>query len=115
MPANFAARQSKRSSGDIATTMKRFLQNLLGFVRGNKETAAAEDSFLQLIRVANENEAIKQQLVQLLRQPPFQRKSSLSTWISRIQLEGAPPEFVAALGFLLDDSTADRALAILDS
>lgn len=68
---------------------------------------------MQLMSVAREDADIRAQLIEILTQNPFNRKSSLNTWIHTMQLQRAPAPFVRAISYLLDDATADKALQLL--
>ncbi len=79
---------------------------------GSAQTS--EDHFVTLIAIAGEDEAIRQQLISILSLNSFDRISSLNTWIDEIRLAQAPRPLIDALTYLLDDDTADRALALLN-
>ena len=73
------------------------------------------DPFMSLMVVATEDEAIQEHLLAILRQDRFNRHSLLNTWIADLELQSAPESFIQALGFLLNDDVAARALSILES
>ena len=72
-----------------------------------------EDAFLQLMVVARDDPSIAAHLVTILDQEPFQRQSSLNTWLRDLELQRAPRPFIVGLRQLLDDATAARALELL--
>jgi hypothetical protein len=76
---------------------------------------SSTDPFMSLMVVATEDEAVQQHLLAILRQDSFNRHSLLNTWIEDLKLQSAPESFTRALGFLLDDDVAERALSILES
>jgi hypothetical protein len=73
-----------------------------------KNTAAENDAFITLMRVAQENPDIRQTLAVILHQPPFHRKSLLNTLIREITLKGAPADFISAMNELLNDDVAEK-------
>ncbi len=72
-----------------------------------------DEPFVQLMSVAREDADIRAQLISILQQDPFNRKSRLNTWIRTIQLEQAPASFIHAVTYLLEDEIADKALQLL--
>ncbi len=72
-----------------------------------------EDPFFALIAVAQQDAGIKGRLLQMLDQEPMQRHLTLRRWHDELQEQGAPGVFIAAVAFLLNDATADRALQLL--
>ncbi|MDK1023345.1 MAG: hypothetical protein QGD92_03835 [Gammaproteobacteria bacterium] len=79
------------------------------------QAQSRSEPFLSLMVVASEDEAMQQHLLAILRQNSFNRHSLLNTWIAELILQSAPESFTRALGFLLDDEVAERALAVLES
>lgn len=76
---------------------------------GHKKTVGDSDAFVTLMRVAQEDAAVRKTLSGILGQPPFHRKSLLNTLVAEMKLKGAPADFVAAISALLDDAVADKA------
>jgi hypothetical protein len=76
-------------------------------------TVGDNETFVTLMRVAQEDQAIQKTLSAILALEPFQRRSMLSTLIGDMKINGAEPEFVAALGSLLDDEVARRAAEVI--
>ena len=68
---------------------------------------------MRLMQVANDDQNIRQSLLQILTQTPDRRRAALDGLISRSA--GAPQEFMSALLLLKDDQIADRALALLSA
>lgn len=75
---------------------------------------SGSDPFVSMMSVAREDQAIQQHLLAILRQNRFNRHSLLNTWITDLQMQGAPESFINALAFLLDDDVAARALDLLE-
>jgi hypothetical protein len=78
-----------------------------------KHTLGENDEFVTLMRVAQEDNEIRNRLLAILVQPEFHRKSMLNTFIRDMKLQSAPSEFVSAIQFLLNDSVAERAIDLL--
>ena len=74
---------------------------------------SSTDPFVSLMVVATEDDAIRQHLLAILQQDSFNRHSLLNTWIEDLKMQSAPESFTRALGFLLDDDVAARALSVL--
>ena len=72
------------------------------------------ETFVTLIRVAQEDAEIKKQLRTILSQDRFNRASILNAYIEDLRLKKAPKEFISAIACLLDDSIAAKALEILN-
>lgn len=71
------------------------------------------DCFITLLRVAQEDAAVGDRLLKILRLPSFQRKSLLGGLVHEMRLKGAPTDFVAAISVLQDDEAADKALQVI--
>jgi|TARA_B100001971_G_C18211908_1_gene551266 hypothetical protein len=76
-------------------------------------SSSGDEHFLQFISVARQDEHIREQLISILNQDPFNRKSSLNTWVRTMQFQQAPESFVHAATCLLEDDIADKALQLL--
>jgi hypothetical protein len=74
---------------------------------------AEDEAFVTLIRVAQEDEEIKEQLLAILALDKFNRESALNSLIEDLHLKQAPRAFVSAIANLLDDDVADKTLEIL--
>ena len=72
-----------------------------------------DEPFVQLMAVAREDAEIRERMISILEQAPFERKSSLKTWIRSMQLQQAPESFVHSISYLLDNDTAETALKLL--
>ena len=78
-----------------------------------KTSVGDNQSFVVLMRVAQEDTAIRQQLVTILSRNAFHRKSILNSYVDDLRFKKAPPEFISAVACLLDDAVAERALDLL--
>lgn len=56
---------------------------------------------------------MREQLISILAQDPFNRESMLGTWIRELRFESAPEPLIRALDALLDKEVAERSLRIL--
>jgi hypothetical protein len=94
---------------------KTLLKLILGLIQApfSSSKQNEDDNLVTLIAVARNNQAIRDQLVSILRQTPFQRQSMINTWLADLELAGAPIELRNALTGLLDENIADRALVLL--
>ncbi len=71
------------------------------------------ETFVILIRVAQQDRKIRDQLIGILQQPAFHRKSLLNSFIDALTIKGAPPDFISAIACLRDDEVAEKALEII--
>lgn len=83
--------------------------------RKRKRFAGQNDSFVTLIRVAQEDAKIRKQLFTILTQNKFNRKSILNSYLEDMRIKQAPQELISAVACLLDDDVAEKALQILTS
>jgi hypothetical protein len=74
---------------------------------------ADNEAFVTLIRVAQEDGEIKEQLFAILTLDKFNRESALNSLIGDLRLKEAPRGFVSAIANLLDNDVADKTLEIL--
>jgi len=87
----------------------------MGIFRKRKESAGENDPFVTLIRVAQEDDEIRQRLFTILTQDKFNRESILNSYLEEMRLKQAPAEFISAIACLLDDDIAQKALEILQA
>lgn len=76
-------------------------------------SAGDNETFVLLIQVAREDPEIRDQLLTILSLESLKRRSALCTLLKDLKLKQAPQEFVSAIACFLDDSVAEKALAIL--
>ena len=69
---------------------------------------AADESFVRLVRVAEDDPVVRQTLMTLLNLNNFQRQSALGSLLETMRLQGAPIDFVATLARLSDDRLAEK-------
>ncbi len=81
---------------------------------GKRErTLADNDAFVALLRVAQENREISDQLVALLQKPGLQRYARIDMLVRDMTRQSAPPDFVQTIAALRDDEVANKVLALL--
>lgn len=72
------------------------------------------DALATLLRAAQEDAALRLQLLALLRAPPLQRESMVHTAVHEMALRGEPAEVRAAFAVLATEAGAKTALAVLE-
>ena len=87
-----------------------FLSKLFG-IRSQAEKK--EDAFINLMKVAQEDATVRQTLLSILVLESTQRKFALESLTVKIQMQGAPSEFVDALQVFQDDDASKKALLLL--
>lgn len=70
-------------------------------------------AFIALIRVAQDDPAIRDQLVPILRLPQEHREPAIRTFCNDMVLQKKPQAFIDAISYLADDAVAARVLAVL--
>lgn len=78
-----------------------------------KKSVSDNESFVSLIQLAKEDKEIKNRILMILKLDSFNRISLLNTFISEMNLKGAPEDFVEAFFYLKDDSVANEAIKII--
>ena len=81
--------------------------------RTEPDSIAGDEDFIRFMQVAREERDVHQRLVTVLSQDDFHRQSLLNTWISDLELQGAPAELRRVLTYLLDSEVAAAALGLL--
>lgn len=71
-----------------------------------------DESFVRLVRVAQEDPEIRRRLIAILSMPAKQRNPMLQSYISEMQIKQLPKDFIAAVSCLLAD---DVARAVFDT
>jgi len=87
-----------------------FLSKLFG-IRSQAEKK--EDAFINLMKVAQEDATVRQTLLSILVLESTLRKFALESLTVKIQMQGAPSEFVDALQVFQDDDASKKALLLL--
>ncbi|MBO6794176.1 MAG: hypothetical protein JJ895_09705 [Balneolaceae bacterium] len=72
------------------------------------------EPLFDLIRVAQEDENIHQQLTSILSLESYHRRSALHSLIDQMKIKQAPDEIVLAISGLLEDDNAKKALILLN-
>jgi hypothetical protein len=76
-------------------------------------SVAEDEAFVTLIRVAQEDADVRDQLLTILSLDKFNRESALNTLVEDLRLKHAPKEFVSAIASLLDEDVAEKTLEML--
>ena len=71
------------------------------------------EQFTQLIQVIQDDDEIKNRIVQLLKLDSYQRRNVLNRWLEQLRKENASEELRQPLSCLFDDDIADKILLIL--
>ncbi len=87
-----------------------FLSKLFGI---RSQTEKKEDAFINLMKVAQEDATVRQTLLSILVLESTLRKFALESLTVKIQMQGAPSEFVDALQVFQDDDASKKALLLL--
>ncbi|MFO7665939.1 MAG: hypothetical protein R6V76_04915 [Desulfobacterales bacterium] len=77
------------------------------------ETAGENENFVALIQAAMEDAKMRGQILAIVQLDSFNRASLLGTYVSSLQLKGAPSELIEALNCLKDDMIAEKTREIL--
>ncbi len=71
------------------------------------------DRFVYLLRAAQEDKALRQRLLEVLRLDDINRFSAFEAWASHAESLSAPKDFVNALRYLKNPSLAFEAMTFL--
>ncbi len=71
------------------------------------------ESFVNLLRAAQEDRSFRTTLCGILSQPSFHRQSLLNTMAAGMCADGVDADVVSAVSALTDDAVAERALEML--
>jgi len=82
-------------------------------IRNSKKFIVDNDTFIDLMRVAQERADVREKLKAILQLDSFNRQSILNTWLRDLKLQEAPNSLIKALSAFLDDGVAERALKIM--
>jgi hypothetical protein len=76
-------------------------------------TVGDDETFVSLMRVAQEDPNIRRVILGILAQSPFNRQSMLNTLIAEMKLKSAPVDLIQAIAPLLDDDVANKVAQLL--
>lgn len=82
-------------------------------IGNSKKSVVDNDTFIDLMRIAQESDDVRERLKVILQLDSFNRKSILNTWLRDLNLQGAPKRFITTLSAFLDDGVAERAMQIM--
>lgn len=77
-------------------------------------TPTADEMFVDLLRVAHEDERIRKFLITVSSLDDFERTSLVNSFVMEMTLKGAPGEFIQAIGALRDKELAAKVKSYLD-
>jgi hypothetical protein len=89
------------------------MRRLFNKSRNSRQSVAENEAFATLIRVAQEDPEVQEQLPAILRLDNFNRKSAFNTFVEQMRLEQAPGEFVSLIACLLNDAVAEKVLEMI--
>lgn len=82
--------------------------------RKRRKTVGENESFVDVLRLAQEDPSFRSTLCAILRQPSFHRKSVLNTMARDMALAGENRNIVQAVFSLADDAVSLRVLELLN-
>ncbi len=85
----------------------------MGLFSKKTDSIEGNETFVGLIRLAQEDRETREKLVAILSLDSANRKSAINTFVSEMTLKRAPREFVEAIASFLNDEVAAKALSIL--
>lgn len=85
------------------------LQKLKAFFSVENDNRLS-DTFVYLIRAAEEEPSVRETLLKILTQEPLKRRRAIRNLIEELRRKSAPEEFIKAIAYLTDDAIADAAL-----
>jgi hypothetical protein len=71
------------------------------------------EGFIDLLRVACEDEKVNASLQKLLSLPDDERRTLVHGWVSDLLIEKAPKNFIEAIACLVDDAVAEKAYEVI--
>ena len=77
------------------------------------KTVGEHETFINLLRVACDDQNVNDTLEKLLSLPDDRRKAMLHSWVSELVINNAPKDFVHAIACLLDDRVAEKAYEVI--
>src|SRR5262245_13893093 len=79
----------------------------------SQRSVAEVEGFVRLLVAACHDSKISAALERLLTMPDEKRRNLVHVWVSDLLIEGAPGEFVQAVGCLMDDAIAEKAYEVI--
>jgi hypothetical protein len=87
----------------------------MNWMKDRNLNKSADELFLTLIRIAQEDREVASQLQAMLNQSPDIRKHLVKAYAADLQKKSAPDELVAAVACLCDDAIAEKALNLISN
>ncbi len=91
------------------------LEKILSWFRSNEDihTVGENESFVLLMRAAQEDSDFSKKVCTVLAMPEFHRKSAINSMVDNMKLNGISPNIVSAIASLIDNKVAEDALKLL--
>lgn len=78
-----------------------------------RRSVAEVEGFVSLLMAACNDSKVNATLERLLSMPDDKRRNLVHVWVSDLLIEGAPRDFIQAVGCLMDDAIAERAYEVI--
>jgi hypothetical protein len=78
-----------------------------------RRSVAEVEGFVSLLMAACNDSTVNATLERLLSMPDDKRRNLVHVWVSDLLIEGAPRDFIQAVGCLMDDAVAERAYEVI--
>ena len=78
-----------------------------------RRSVAEVEGFVSLLMAACNDSKVNATLERLLSMPDDKRRNLVHVWVSDLLIEGAPRDFIQAVGCLMDDAIAQRAYEVI--
>jgi|AntAceMinimDraft_14_1070370.scaffolds.fasta_scaffold232399_2 hypothetical protein len=86
---------------------------MMNIFKRKPKSAGENESFVSLLRAAQDDDDLRATLCGILRQPTFHRQSMLNTMAGSMSADGVKEEMIRAVTALTDDAVAEEALQLL--
>ena len=80
---------------------------------GPPRTVGEIDAFVTMLATACKDATVNDRLQRLLSMPDEERRSVVHAWVRDLLIAEAPPDFIQAIGCLLDDAVAEKAFEVI--
>lgn len=77
---------------------------------GETDKNELNETFIYLMRVAEEDKGVRSRLLKILTQASQDRKRSILNLVKDLKAQKAPKDFIEAMSYLADDAIAETAL-----
>ena len=87
--------------------------SMMNIFKRKPKSVGENESFVHLLRAAQDDPDFEKTLSGILRQPSFHRQSMLNTMARSMTADGVREDMIRAVTALTDDAVAERALEML--